>query len=280
MIILIKINKYLYIHWLFIVLIVFGYINRQLEILLINFSVITVHELAHLLAAKCLGLSISHITIYPFGLNLKLKNTMLYSISDEVILYMAGPASNILMALFCILFIKINPIFYDLYYINIALFFINVIPITPLDGGMVVKKLLNYQFGFEKGNIIMKCISIIMLILLLAVCAKLIYINSFNPSICIFIAFIIGNILISREKYNKSLLKELLYCRDKKLGKRAYNAKIIGCDEKTKMLEVAKKFNQADNYFVIFTNEKKKVTKILSEDEIISALLSENSKNL
>lgn len=272
---MIKINKYLYIHWLFVVLIVFAYINRNLELMIMNFFVVSLHELAHLVAAKCLGLSVSHIVIYPFGLNLRLKNTILYSISDEIILYMAGPCLNILFALFCVFFFEQHWIFKNLYYINIALFLTNILPITPLDGGVVVKKLLNYRYGFERGNSIMRVISFVMLIGVMGIGAMLVYTNNFNPSICIFAFFLIGNMLISKEKYNKNLLKELLYCRNKKNNKYSYNAKIVACRGRENLLGAAKKFNQADNYFV-FVTDGKSVEEILSEEEVIDELLMNN----
>ena len=273
---MIKLNKYLYIHWLFVLLLVFAYINRNLELMMINFLVVSLHELAHLVAAKCLGLTVSHIIIYPFGLNLRLKNTILYSISDEIILYMAGPVLNAVFALACVFLYNYGEIFKNLYYINIALFITNILPVMPLDGGAVVKKLLNYRFGFQKGNLIMRVISFIMLSGLTAGAIMLIYTNNFNPSICIFSLFLLGNVLISKEKYNKNLLKELLYCRSKKNNKAAYGAKIVACNGRENLLGAVKHFNQADNYFV-FVTDGKKVKSILSEEEVIDSLLMNNN---
>lgn len=270
---MIKLCKYFYIHWLFIVLFVFCYINRKLEILTLSYLIISVHELSHLMAAKFLGLSVSHISLYPFGLNLKLKNTMLFRILDEVILYLAGPLSNIIMALICIPFFRISEMFYEIYYINIALFFTNMFPIAPLDGGMILKKLLCYRFGFDLGNSIMKLISLIIVIVLVAFSVYLLYINKFNSSLCIYIAFILGNIFTSREKYNQGLLKELLYSREKKNTKKVFTAKILGCTKECSQIEIAKKFNQANRYFVFFTDETNKVVDIKSEEEIIDRLL-------
>lgn len=271
---MIKIFKYLYIHWLFVLLMIFFYINRQLEILAISYLIMIIHEMAHLLSAKFLGLSISHIIIYPFGVNLRLKNSMLYSVSDEVILYLSGPLSNVIMALLVLPFYSNNCFFNDFYFKNIAYFIINMLPLAPLDGGMIIKKLLNYKFGFDKGNRIMRFLSFIFIILGVYGIVKLLYINEFNISICIFMVFIVGNFLVSKEKYNKTLMKELLYNQDKKNKKGINNAKIISADEKTNFIDIAKKFNISSYYFVFLTNEKRKVIKVLSEGEIIDEILS------
>ena len=96
---MIKLTKHLYIHSLTVVLFVVCYITRRLELLFMSYMIMTVHELSHLLAAVCIGLKPSRVVFYPFGVNLKLKNRIIYSVSDEVILYFAGPLSNIVMAL-------------------------------------------------------------------------------------------------------------------------------------------------------------------------------------
>ena len=276
---MIKISKYIYIHWLFAVVFAVSYINRNLEGFVLSYAVITIHELTHLAAAKFLGLTVSHIVFYPFGLNLKLKNELLYSISDEIILYLSGPLSNAAMAFAGLIFYNKSSFFCDFYYRNILFFVINLLPMCPLDGGMAVKKLLCYKLGFDKGVKYSKIISVICAACLLVFCYRLFVLGGINSSLCIFIVFLIGNILFSREKYNQNFLKELLYCKNKK-SQHAYNAKILGAKNDADYTEIAKKLNMADSYFIIFTNENQKVTKIMSEDELIGCILDNNDMNI
>ncbi len=273
---MIKISKHLYIHWLFAAVLAIAYINRDLEGFMISYVIITIHELSHLAAAKFLGLTVSHIIFYPFGLNMKLKNELLYSISDEVILYLSGPAANALMAAAALALSGKIPYANDLYYQNLVFFVINLLPMCPLDGGMTVKKLLCYKFGFEKGTRYSKFISILCAISLCILCFRIILVGGFNSSLCIFMAFAVGNVIFSKEKYNQNFLKELLYCKNKK-NSRIYNAKILGAAEDAHYPEIAKKLNMADSYFIIFTNENQKVTKIMSEDELVGCILDNNN---
>lgn len=268
---MIKVNKFLYVHWLLVVMAVFCYINRQLEDFVMSYIIMTIHELSHFVSAKLIGLKCSHITIYPFGLNLKLKNTIIYNLSDEIILYLSGPFSNILMALIVLVIGFRNEYYIDFYYKNLALFLINMLPIIPLDGGMVIKKILNYHLGYDGGNRAIKIVSIIFLVVLLMFLAILLYNQKFNPSICIFIVFIIGNIFCSKEKYDTNLLKELLYARDKNKRQKKY-AKVIGADIKTNTMDIAKKFRPNENCFVFLTDENRHIKKIMSKEEIIDNL--------
>ena len=261
----------MYIHWLFVVLLVFCYLNRQLETLILSYFIITIHELSHLLAAKFIGLSCSNITIYPFGLNLKLKNTIIYSLSDEIILYVSGPLSNILMALMSLI-IGIKG---DFYYKNLALFFINVLPIIPLDGGMIFKKILNYKLGYDSGNWVMRFISLLFFAVVLIFFSVLLYKQEFNPSLCIFATFLVGNIIFSKEKYDTNLLKELLYAREKNTEKQISKARILGTYEKTSEIDIAKKFRPSERCFVFVTDKDNCIKKILSKEEIIENLLAD-----
>lgn len=270
---MIKISKFLYIHWLTVLLAVLCYITRQLELLFVSFAIMMIHESSHLLAAKRLGLSASYIVIYPFGINLRLENTMLYSITDELILYLSGPLSNIIMALAAFPFLKTSGLAYDFYMKNVALFLLNMLPIAPLDGGMIFMKLVIYKLGYDVGSRTARAVSVIIACLPVLLSIYLVYSNCFNASVCFFAAFILGNVICSREKYNKSFVKELLYCRKKKTPDKPYSAKIIGAGKETKYIEIAKKFNMSSSYFVMLTDEKNRVTEIKTEDEIINSLL-------
>ena len=271
---MIKVCRFFYIHWLFLLLAVLCYIAGRLEMLVINYCIMVVHELAHLAAAKFIGLSVSHITLYPFGVNLKLKNTMLYSVSDEIILYMSGPLTNALAALAIVPFMNDSAFLYELYIKNIALFIINILPIMPLDGGMTLKKILNYKLGYRTATVFMKVISTVMLFCFTLFLLYALYKNEFNVSMCIFALFLVGNVFMSKEKYNYDFIKELT-CNRKKSKMQVYKAKIIGAKKGTGLVEIAKEFNFSSNYFVMLVNDKNHCVDIMSEEEVISKVLEE-----
>jgi len=68
---------------------------------------------------------------------------------DEIIVSLAGPASNLLLAIIGSLIIRFLPLseifilfFYLLTFINISLFIFNLIPIPPLDGSHILLNIL------------------------------------------------------------------------------------------------------------------------------------------
>ena len=108
---MIKLTKHLYIHILtFILFAVCAVQGRLFEIGAV-YAVMLFHECAHLVAAICIGLRVSHIVLYPFGVNLKLKNKLICSVADEIILYASGPFMNVILALICMLIYRHFPIY-------------------------------------------------------------------------------------------------------------------------------------------------------------------------
>lgn len=86
-----------------------------------------------------IGAKISGVKINLFGINLQININEL-SYKKKIALYFSGPFVNVGISLL----FYVNYI-YEIFYINFILAMINLIPITPLDGGNIVKSILeNY----------------------------------------------------------------------------------------------------------------------------------------
>lgn len=264
---MIKITKHFYIHCLTVLLFAVGYITRQLEIFALCYLIMIIHELAHLAAALSIGLIPSKIVIYPFGVNLKLKNKMVYSLADEIILYAAGPLSNICMALACLPFINRFGWAGMFYSQNITLFILNMLPILPLDGGVIVKKVISNALGYRMAEKLMKVISFI---LILFFCLLGLYISiksHFNYSICFLVLFLAGNIFTSGEKYNIDFIRELMFYQEK--GKHHKKVKTLLMREGEDWKKTAVEFSTGSYYVVFSINEQGEITDILTETQIM-----------
>ena len=267
---MVRISKYLYIHMTTIILFVICFFTRQLESMAIAYFIMLVHELSHLAAALFIGLKPARIAIYPFGINLKLKNKMIYSFLDEVILYAAGPLSNICMALASLFFFDKIPYSYDFYIQNIVLFVFNMLPIVPLDGGIIAKKIIAHNVGYKKADKIMKIISIAVVCMLGFVGIYMSVIKSFNYSVCFICIFLICNIAMSKEKYNIDFLRELIYSKENKgLNKKV---KLVAVDEDADLKKVISEFAERFYYIAVFINKKGRITQMMTESEIIEIL--------
>ncbi len=269
---MIKIGKYLYIHYTFLFLIAVCYFNRNLELLFINYSVIFLHELAHLVAAISIGLLPSRITLFAFGVNLKLKNTFIYTLTDEILLYLSGSLLNGILALILVPFYQKNEYLSLFYYSNISLFLFNLLPILPMDGAVVLKKILTGGVGYRPGECILKIISVILIIVIFVAEMFLIIKGSFNFTFLFAMIFLTANIFTNKEKYHIDFVKELIYI-NRKDKKEIKNVKAILIKDGASYKNVAKKFSRLSNYIILRENQNGEIYDIVTEKYIIDKIL-------
>lgn len=126
-----------------------------LRYLLILYVSLMLHEIGHFIAALIIHAKIIKFRIALFGINMQI-NTNDLSLNKKLALFFAGPFTNILIMLLSFRYygvLKIHfydvfsihyfhNILYDIAYINIFLSLINLLPIIPLDGGNVLKSIL------------------------------------------------------------------------------------------------------------------------------------------
>lgn len=138
------------------------------------FSVL-LHELAHLVVARSTGGEMDEVGLWPLG-GLEEPYGRGYW-QDHLQTMLAGPVTNLLIALSCLLTIPLaeaaellNPavpfsvangesiattVCRMAFLINAALFVINLLPITPFDGGVLVRTYLTSRFAEIEGRDLM-----------------------------------------------------------------------------------------------------------------------------
>lgn len=266
---MIRLGKYIRINPLTPVLFAICIMTGQDKILFISYFTILLHELAHLTAAHFMGLRTDNITMQPFGVNLQLKNKIIYSISDEVILYAAGPAFNIGCALLITVFGGRSDVVRYFYTCNMVLFFINILPVMPLDGGIILKKLITHKFGYKTAEhcLMMTSITITAILIITEIIAA--YRSGVNYSVVLMISFLIGNIFTQKEKYDIDFINELMFCDDKKQN----NAKVFVIYDDADYRKIAKKFTKGNYGIVLRVNSKGEIEETLTEKQIIDRLM-------
>jgi len=268
---MIRITKYLYIHILTAALFAACFFTHRTFEITAAYAAMTLHELAHALAAVCIGLKISHITFYPFGVNMKLKNKIVCSLSDEIILYAAGPLVNAAIAILSASLYRHFPLYHlqYMYMANTALFAVNLLPALPLDGGIILKKILIHKFGNGIGVKVLKAVSFLTAMAMAAMGIYVVYITRFNFSVLLLSALVVGNIFTQKEKYNLDYIKELMFYKDKNKKYVAVKAADISESER----DIVKSFDFGKYNIVFLVDEKGRIVKTLTETEIINKIL-------
>ena len=115
------------------------------RILLFGVLSLFVHESAHLIAVRNLGLRAMRISVYPFGAVMRLSEGA-DDPKKERIVALAGPIGSATTAAFlCAIrtFFLINSEAIETFEtVNLAIAVLNLIPAFPLDGGRIVRSLL------------------------------------------------------------------------------------------------------------------------------------------
>ncbi len=101
------------------------------------FGSVALHELGHSVVARAKGGYIHEIVLYPFGGAAKISNIPKRPI-DEILVALAGPGVSLALA---VLFSQIEGLA-ALGYLNGMLFFFNILPVFPMDGGRVLRAVL------------------------------------------------------------------------------------------------------------------------------------------
>jgi len=110
--------------------------------LVMAYSFVIVHEFGHALTAAHYGIRCPHIHLYPFaGLaSLDLKRRM--PPMQEFWITLNGPATNFAWVVLFYPTISIHPFFMYPFTINLMLLLFNLIPVCPMDGGRLLRALL------------------------------------------------------------------------------------------------------------------------------------------
>ena len=103
---------------------------------------VMLHELGHSFVARAKGAYIHEIVLYPFGGAAKISNIPKQPM-DEVAVALAGPAVSLVLAIVFSLFETTR----FLGYLNRMLFFFNILPAFPMDGGRVLRAVLTIKKG-------------------------------------------------------------------------------------------------------------------------------------
>ncbi len=133
------------IHPLFLLVGVWYSFTGELFLFLLSALVALQHECAHAFAAAKLGYKLNKIVLMPFGavIDGDLKGI---SLKDELSVALAGPFCNLLTAGFFAALWWFAPTTYAFtdtaYYTSLAIALVNLLPAYPLDGGRVLKCVL------------------------------------------------------------------------------------------------------------------------------------------
>lgn len=129
------------------------------------FACVALHELGHALAARRYGITTPDITLLPIG-GLARLSRIPERPSEEIVIALAGPAVNVVIAAILILLLGARVSMGELAdlensafgfaarlaTVNVFLVLFNLIPAFPMDGGRVLRAALSFKLGRRRAT--------------------------------------------------------------------------------------------------------------------------------
>ncbi len=149
------------VHPLFIIFGIYFVLTGKVFSFAVFTLVAVIHELGHSIVAEKLGYRLKKITLMPYGAVVSGEQD-LFSYSDEIVVALAGPITNIVTALTFVAAWWFAPEIYP--YTDLAVFAsvsiatINLLPCFPLDGGRILLAFLSRKIERKKALKIVKAL--------------------------------------------------------------------------------------------------------------------------
>ena len=142
------------------------------------------------------------IEIMPFGLSISFYTNFNDNKVKEIIVVLAGPVTSLALTILCRNIDLIYITTQEAVYSNLLILLFNLIPLYPLDGGRIIKGILNIKLGVAKGNRLVNKISYITMIILTVISSIGVF---YYKNFAIFLVCIFLWIIVLKEKNGKSL---------------------------------------------------------------------------
>lgn len=148
--------------WLLLLLLLFALADMCGKVLLV-FSAVLCHELAHAWVAMKFGLKVREMELLPFGGVARIEGLGTVSSGQEMLIAAAGPAVSLVLAATSYLVMTSGGMWADVwefyYRTNLMLAIFNLLPGLPLDGGRILRACLGLYMDYGKATWIAVSIS-------------------------------------------------------------------------------------------------------------------------
>ncbi|MFZ7132257.1 MAG: site-2 protease family protein [Eubacteriales bacterium] len=265
------------IHPLFYILFLFSYLIGEVKSTSLFFMAVFIHDISHFMVAKYYGVSIHEVVILPLGAQLKMNDDYLEDMQC-INIYLAGPFMNIFISI--LLFsLKIYGFYFPLYneiiFSHICIGFINLIPLYPMDGSVVLNILLSKLAGNIRASKIIITMTQMSGVVLIAITLYSVWNHLYNINFGIAGLFFI--IQSRREGQNivaKALKKELSK-RKKIIGEnQSIKCERICTNVDTKLKELMGTFHAKKYYIIEIIDTNYNYITMLTEEDILNGIIN------
>lgn len=233
------------------------------------------HEMCHVAAAYFYNINIKNIELFPFGGVARVGSLEYMGITKEIVISAAGPMFNMAAAVFLLLLNKLGakvPNIDIMITINVTLALFNLLPGFPLDGGRILRAILEHYTGFRSATGIAALSGRIIAAILFLIGISLILYNRFNISFFIMPFFMLYAAGQEENATIFMILKDVISKRERIKNEGCMKAGLL-CAYKDTYVGDILKHADLNRYHIIFViDEEMAVSGILTESQVIENL--------
>ncbi len=136
----------------FFILPLLFYVGDKLDVFCLFMLSVLIHELSHLFILILKKIPVKEFCFSASGIKILRENKKITSYRDDIFIALSGPLGNFIVASGLFLIpdtgFKTEGYFYFLG-INFLLFLFNMLPVSPLDGGIIFTSIMLQNYSFE-----------------------------------------------------------------------------------------------------------------------------------
>lgn len=227
-------------------------LTNSYKLFYVFFLITFIHELGHVLMAILLKFKIKKIKLLAIGFNAEIEDLDYTSSIKEFFVVIAGPLTYFVSLILLKYLYSIDFISYNAYsqalVINKYNLFFNLLPIIPLDGGRILKIIIDNFFTSKKSMIITFFLSNVFLLLFISYTIKI-------PQWLIYMFLIATNImcvLTINKRWKLFLINRLMNKNNKKI--KIHNKKDIYRNRNNYVLNNKQLYDEKQIIFEILNN--------------------------
>ncbi len=253
----------------FLLMVTMGFFNMLVDGIII-FFVVVVHELGHVFVAKGFQYNVTEIELLPIGGVATIDQSVYNHSSHEWYISVAGPLNNLIFIIIIMYFSKHIPYGDKLLGYNLSLFFFNLLPAYPLDGGRILKAFLSKSISLIHAQKIAILVGIIIGIIFLFLSGYYLYISQDSYLYLGILGFFL---LISaiKELNRTKFLPVKLGITKMTSYEKIREGKTIICTKETKIKDIIKEVETNRELIVYIVDDNGEVIDVLTEFTIINA---------
>ncbi len=244
-----------------------------IAIIISSILAVLLHEGAHAICARLLGMSLIYVRPTAVGMKARLRGNF-KSFKKMTLFYLSGPAGNFLIA--AVLW-RYDGELGALCDANLAIGVFNLLPMYPLDGGQIALIVLYKLMGSSGAFVLIKRVTIVVRILMYAGgLLQLIILR--NPSL-LAAALVLPGTRLLEEKVGMMKLENLINRKQRIISKGVYPVRHVVVMDSCTLGDALQRMDYDRFHILYVLNSNMEIVGQITEQQVIKALQTCNASD-